>query len=147
MYMMWTSYLPITPYQTSSFGSNSPIVIKSLSKEHLHTVILMLLINHKNYTKRSAGFYITHQCRTLKRGISFALALRVRVTCMLLRIIKFTLLQASWPWRGGRGIALPILNLGTRRGWVVSTTPPPFYPRERPGTHCTGGWVGPTAGP
>jgi hypothetical protein len=21
-----------------------------------------------------------------------------------------------------------------------------FYPRERPGTHCTGGWVGPRAG-
>jgi hypothetical protein len=25
---------------------------------------------------------------------------------------------------------------------VVSTTPRPLYPRERPGTHCTGGWVG-----
>jgi hypothetical protein len=59
---------------------------------------------------------------------------------------KFTLLQASWPWRGGRGTALPILNLGTRRGWVVSTTPQPLYPRERPGTHCAGGWVGPRAG-
>ena len=33
-----------------------------------------------------------------------------------------------------------------RRGWVVSTTPRPLYPRERPGTHCTGGWVGPRAG-
>ena len=31
-------------------------------------------------------------------------------------------------------------------GWVVSTTPPPLYPRERPGTHCTRGWVGPRAG-
>jgi hypothetical protein len=29
---------------------------------------------------------------------------------------------------------------------VVSTTPRPHYPRERPGTHCTGGWVGPRAG-
>jgi hypothetical protein len=27
-------------------------------------------------------------------------------------------------------------------GWVVSTTPQPLYPWERPGTHCTGGWVG-----
>ena len=35
------------------------------------------------------------------------------------------------------------LRLG---GWVVSTTPRPLYPRERPGTHCTGGWVGPRAG-
>jgi hypothetical protein len=31
-------------------------------------------------------------------------------------ILKFTLLQASWPWRVGKGIAQPILNLGTRRG-------------------------------
>jgi hypothetical protein len=29
---------------------------------------------------------------------------------------------------------------------VVSTTPRPIYRRERPGTHCTGGWVGPSAG-
>jgi hypothetical protein len=42
---------------------------------------------------------------------------------------------------GVRGIALHSLDLGARRGWVVSTTPRPLYPRERPGTHCTGGWV------
>ena len=28
-------------------------------------------------------------------------------------------------------------------GWMVSPTPLPLYPRERPGTHCTGGWVDP----
>ena len=27
-------------------------------------------------------------------------------------------------------------------GWVVNATPRPLDPRERPGTHCTGGWVG-----
>jgi hypothetical protein len=33
-------------------------------------------------------------------------------------------------------------------GWLVSITPrPSFTPGERtPGTHCTGGWVGPRAG-
>ena len=31
-------------------------------------------------------------------------------------------------------------------GWVVNATPRPLYPRERPGTHCTGGWVDPRAG-
>jgi hypothetical protein len=45
-----------------------------------------------------------------------------------------------------RGIALLIPDLGARRGWVVSTTSWPLYPRERPGTHCTGGWVDPRAG-
>ena len=27
--------------------------------------------------------------------------------------------------------------------WVENATPRPLYPRERPGTHCIGGWVGP----
>ena len=31
-------------------------------------------------------------------------------------------------------------------GWMVNFTARPLYPRERPGTHCTGGWVGPRAG-
>jgi len=31
-------------------------------------------------------------------------------------------------------------------GWVVNATPRPLYPRERPGTHCIGGWVRPRAG-
>jgi hypothetical protein len=39
-------------------------------------------------------------------------------------------------------IALLILDLGARRGWVDSTMPRPLYPRERPGTHYTGGWEG-----
>jgi hypothetical protein len=47
---------------------------------------------------------------------------------------------------GGRGVTLHSLDLGARRAWVVSTTPRPLYPRERPGTHCTGGWVGPRVG-
>jgi hypothetical protein len=45
--------------------------------------------------------------------------------------------------RGSRGIAVLILDLGATRGWVVSTTHRPLYPRERPGNHCKGGWVGP----
>ena len=28
-------------------------------------------------------------------------------------------------------------------GWVVNATPWALYPRERPGTHYIGGWVGP----
>jgi hypothetical protein len=43
-------------------------------------------------------------------------------------------------------MALLILHLGARTGWVVSTTHRPLYPRERHDTHCTGGWVGPRAG-
>ena len=31
-------------------------------------------------------------------------------------------------------------------GRVVNATPRPLYSRERPSTHCTGGWVSPGAG-
>ena len=31
-------------------------------------------------------------------------------------------------------------------GWVVKATTLLLYPRERPCTHCMGGWVGHTAG-
>ena len=31
-------------------------------------------------------------------------------------------------------------------GWVFNVTPRPLYPRERPGTHYIGGWVGLRAG-
>ena len=31
-------------------------------------------------------------------------------------------------------------------GWVVNATPRPLHLRERPGTNCIGGWVGPRAG-
>jgi hypothetical protein len=48
--------------------------------------------------------------------------------------------------RVGRGIALFIRDLGARREWVDSLTSQPLYPRERPGTHCTGGWGGLRAG-
>jgi hypothetical protein len=37
-------------------------------------------------------------------------------------------------------------QINLRWGWVVNATPRPFYLRERPGTHCIGGWVGPRAG-
>jgi hypothetical protein len=45
-------------------------------------------------------------------------------------------------YRVSRGIATLFLNLGARRGWVVSTTPRPPYPRERPGTIAQeAGWA------
>jgi hypothetical protein len=30
-------------------------------------------------------------------------------------------------------------------GWVVNATPRSLYPLQRPGAHCVGGMVGPTA--
>jgi hypothetical protein len=47
---------------------------------------------------------------------------------------------------GRRGIALLFLWPRRWMGWVVNPTPRPLYPRERPGNHCVGDWVGPRAG-
>jgi len=60
--------------------------------------------------------------------------------------VKFVLEQYTRAQRRSKGIALLFLNLGARCGRVVNATPRPLYPLERPGTHCTGGWVGPRAG-
>jgi len=38
------------------------------------------------------------------------------------------------------------ISLTLAMGWVVNSTPRPLYPRERPGTHRIGGWVGPRVG-
>jgi hypothetical protein len=52
-------------------------------------------------------------------------------------------------YRGSRRIALLFLDHGTRRGcgWGQCHALATLYPRERQrsGTHCTGGWVGPRA--
>ena len=67
------------------------------------------------------------------------------VNCTLVQALR--LCTGRTAHGGSRGMALPFLDHGTRRGWGVSVTPRPlFTPRERSGTHCTGVWVGPRAG-
>jgi len=45
---------------------------------------------------------------------------------------------------GGRGVALPILSLGARRGCVVNAMPQPLCPQgKRCGTHYIAGCVQP----
>jgi hypothetical protein len=60
--------------------------------------------------------------------------------------VKYSRYRPEQAQRVDRGIALSFLDPGARRGWEVSTTPRPLYPRGRPGTHYTGSWVGPRAG-
>jgi hypothetical protein len=48
--------------------------------------------------------------------------------------------------RGGGGTAPTNWQPGSRRWCVISITLRPLYPRERPDTHCRGGWVGLSAG-
>ena len=73
----------------------------------------------------------------------FSLWVKVKYT----PVQALTLCTGRTAHRGSRSIPLLFLDHGTRRGWEVSVTPRLlFNPRERPGTHCTGGWVGPRAG-
>ena len=44
---------------------------------------------------------------------------------------------------GERDVAPPILIFTTSWEWLVRFTLRSLYRRERPGTHCIGGWVGP----
>ena len=61
--------------------------------------------------------------------------------------VTFSRYRPGVAQRVGTGITLLFHDRGTRRRWVVSSTPrPQFTPREWAGTHCTGGWVGPRAG-
>jgi len=49
--------------------------------------------------------------------------------------------------RGGKDIALLFNDQQHWKGVRGQChAPAALYPRERPGTHCTGGWVGPRAG-
>jgi hypothetical protein len=76
-----------------------------------------------------------------------------RAVCCVTECIDFTKAFYREPRNRPRrthrvsgGIAQLFLNLGTRRVCVVSIIPRPPLLRERPGTHCTGGWVGHGAG-
>jgi hypothetical protein len=60
--------------------------------------------------------------------------------------VKITLEQATNTRRGSDIYLYSFFNLGAGCGWVIDVTPWPLYPRERPGTHCIGGWVGPRPG-
>jgi hypothetical protein len=62
--------------------------------------------------------------------------------------VKVTLDNATKAQRGGVEVKLySFFNIGARWcGWVVNATSRPLYPRERPGTHCIGGWIGPRTG-
>jgi len=59
--------------------------------------------------------------------------------------VKWTRYRPGVAQRVGRGIALLFHDSSTRRGWVVSSTLRPYFTRGRPGTHFTGGWMGPRA--
>ena len=70
---------------------------------------------------------------------------KVKVKCTLVQALR--LCTGRTAHRASRGIALLFHDHGTRTGWGISVTDRPlFTPGKDPGTHCTGGWLGPRAG-
>jgi hypothetical protein len=57
--------------------------------------------------------------------------------------VKFTLEKATKAQRWSRRIGCSFFNLGDRQGSVINAKPRPLFLRQRPSTHCIGGWVGP----
>ena len=69
----------------------------------------------------------------------------VKEKCTFLQALR--LCTGRKAHRGSRGIALLFHGYGTRRGERGQRhAPAAVYSRERPGTHCTGGWMGLRAG-
>jgi hypothetical protein len=109
-------------------------------------VALVLPLWH-NLFKLSSMLYNTKTERAVKKLHTW-IEVGVRVsdsTCYRVQVKGKGKGHSITGHQGPRGGIL-ILNLGAMRGWVVSTTPWPLYPREGSGTHCTGGWVGPRSG-
>jgi hypothetical protein len=83
------------------------------------------IINYKSFFQLSFAYFKSYACKNSK--------VKVKVPCNRPRRAE----------RRDRGIAVLILDHSAGRGWVVSTTPRPLYPQERPGIHFTEDWVGP----
>ena len=112
----------------------------------LHNALSLIFIHYRqNYavTNLLYSMHITLTWTSLVFSLHFVKY--VKVKCILVQALRLCTDRTAH--RGSRGIALLFLDYGTRRGWVVSSTPRPhFSPGERPNTHCTGGWVSPRAG-
>ena len=62
------------------------------------------------------------------------------VKCTILQALRLCTGHAAG--RGSRSITLLFHDHGTKRGEGSASHPGRSLPLERPGTHCTGGWVG-----
>jgi len=81
-------------------------------------------------------------------GVPYIKRAMQSVACfMVVKVkVKFTVEKVTKAQRGVEVQLCSLFNFGARWEWVVNAKPRPLYPRERPGTHCVGGWVGPRAG-
>ena len=94
-----------------------------------------------------------HSCVFAHTALIKAISVILTNKCTKAKKVKCTLAQAlrlctgHTAHRGSRGIALLFHDQRHQKGVTGQRhAPAALYPRERPGTRCTGGWVGPRAG-
>ena len=78
------------------------------------------------------------------RRLSRTIIIKVKVKCTLVQALR--LCTGRTAHRGSRVIAVLFLDHGIRRVRGQRHALAALYPRGKPGTHCTGDWVGPRAG-
>jgi len=120
--------------------------------------VLQLPKFHVRITKYGAKVLYIVSVVCLWTGDSFQVTTMIQTTDCPSQVrgkvkVKVTLVQALrlctglTAHKGSRGIALPFHDHGSIKGVRGQRhAPATLYPQERPGTHCTGGWVGPRAG-
>jgi hypothetical protein len=102
---------------------------------YLQVLVELVQVFQGHHTHRAynrCGWTETHHTYTFKK-------------CTILKEFSKGKVFPLQAWTGLEG-GLRYSSILSRRGWVVSTTPRPLYPREGPDTHCTERWVGPRAG-
>jgi len=114
-------------------------------KQKIHAFCWLTSHNYFSSKDKKAGWNVKVSQRSVSRSLSAAMWLHVvwsRCYCLIgttfngqagMETVKCTLVQAlrlctgRKAHRGVRGIALPFLDHGTRRGWGVSVTPRPLF--------------------
>ena len=120
----------------------SPVLTQILMWRH----ILVNISNMKFHESPSGGSRPDTGGRTHRYNAANGHVWHVKgnVKCTLVQALRFCTGRTAR--RGSRAIALPFHDHGTRRGEGSASPPGHSLTRERPGTHCTGGWMGPRAG-
>ena len=114
-----------------------------LTKEHLKTRQLSDRYEHLSLGNTMWGGYVNWTGKESSPGV-IVCTNTLRLQCQGLRSSPQN--RPRRP-RGGAHLQLySSFNLEARGGRWSTSESQPLYPRERPGTHCTGGWVGSRAG-
>ena len=108
----------------------SPWLYRRLSRRHERCFEYIYCFSHipVGCSNLSSWFWCSvcvRELLTLRNCNPFQPSIKVKVKCTLAQALR--LCTGRTAHMGSRGIALPFIDYGTRRGWGVSVTPRPFF--------------------